>query len=159
MRPRSECIKQGSSVNAVLNVLQHRPDFSSSLVDEGSLPPLLVMQKSAPRNRRRLFIELEQRGSKGGWQQTHHWNWAFAQEAEGDGTWRRPHLPIVSAVSLMMLHEGLTKDNVLLDQQASGPDPDLHSRARSWNPSWPCALEGEDSLLGLGQSVLGIKKR
>ena len=54
-----------------------------------------------------------------GWVLTHHWNWAFAQEAMQDGNWRKPHLPTVSAKALVVLHQGLGVHNVLLDVEAA----------------------------------------
>ena len=62
----------------------------------------------------RMFIELEQ-CIHGQWLETHHWNWAFEQEASGGGGWSAPHLPTVSARALVQLYEGLTGANVLLD--------------------------------------------
>lgn len=65
----------------------------------------------------RMFMELEQ-CVDGVWSETHHWNWAFAQEADAAGGWSRPHLPTISASALIALYEGLGEHNVLLDVPA-----------------------------------------
>jgi hypothetical protein len=173
--------RRATETTSVLGTLRMRPNFADSLAAEVRLveadPSIAVggvaevangekgggtvggLPGMTPRTRRRLFIELEQqkKGSKE-WAETHHWNWAFAQEAKTNGSWRRPHLPTVSARSLMLLHEGLGSHNVLLDAKATsllGGDPHPRSPRAGRRPreGSPWARKGRPALALATRSV------
>ena len=115
---------QREQQNKKQNTKQRRPSFADALTTEagmlsnpgevvsstGSMKPPAETPASI-----RMFIELEQ-CLAGEWQETHHWNWAFEQEATKDGAgWSLPHLPTISAKALMALYKGLGEHNVLLN--------------------------------------------
>jgi len=108
---------------------QRRPSFADALTTEAgmlSTPSEAIARGKTPRPSAetpvasiRMFIELEQ-CLAGEWQETHHWNWAFEQEATKDGAgWSLPHLPTISAKALMALYKGLGEHNVLLNVQGA----------------------------------------
>lgn len=113
---------------------------SVSLEVEGAAAGTLVgatctsATDALPGRRCRMFIELEQYRA-GVWSETHHWNWAFEQEATNDsGGWSLPHLPTISAKALVALYKGLGEHNVLLDVQGTTFPEVANSSERAEQP-------------------------